>query len=742
MLSSCFGFRKSRAEDREPLLPQYRDDTVMQRELHQKLHTYQMLRALTKGYMPSNEQVIVNLRTLLASDFLRPESGEELSDSGRALVYFLNEWIKQFIELLQHKNSEDQIQDFIWYLSKSRVSIDMEDIANRATKAKSKANTAAAYKSLQTVGSLLLTNSDFRIFLSDLSTIGREVFRDTAFTLSEVSQEAGKRLEPPKDEQEALKKPGADGDTAPSSDDLGHEVAEVSQVVAEGAQKIAKEAENSFVDKVTGDEKDTLLFRLKQAVTKLRHRRDYSDSVSTLSLLLKRYALVYSHVVQDTVQTVEQDVDVNTETDRAVRNFWTFVKSFGDRKEWEQLESRFKEVMQHGSTDPQFDELVRQTGNAVQDMVSDPGFFDHAEQRFQDLRAQSKKLATGSSLREDIDGLLAQMQSVLQSVLRDQDISKLIRTSTHIAKILSPANQYTNTELVTDSINVFVPMLVQAIQYVPIPRLEVSTPDIDLLLENLILEPGTTVNHTSFLPYRLRIETRNDIEIRKARFRTTSAVQSLIAIKIDGMSIRADEIGYWLRAHPGLLRLADEGIASFALDERGIDIHIDVEVGKDRLEKILTLRSVRVKIHKLNYKLRKSKFAFCAWLFKPLLRPIIRKALEVQMATAIADLLHAANRELLYARERLRATRIADPDDLWTFLKAVAARLVPEPDPDLYTRVGIAQPGQGVFRGVYAPGSVIKLWNDEAARAPDRIRENERDGWRNDIFDVHVANLT
>lgn len=129
-------------QDREPLLPQYNDDTVLQRELHQKLHTYQMLRALTQGFMPSNEQAIINLRTLLASDVLNPEN-DDLSDSGRALVHYTKAWLKQFIELLQHKNSDDQIQDFVWYLSKSRVSIDMEDIANRTAKAQKKAKTAA-----------------------------------------------------------------------------------------------------------------------------------------------------------------------------------------------------------------------------------------------------------------------------------------------------------------------------------------------------------------------------------------------------------------------------------------------------------------------------------------------------------------------------------------------------------------------------------------------------------------------
>lgn len=510
-------------------------------------------------------------------------------------------------------------------------------------------------------------------------------------------------------------------------------------MVAEGAAEVAQEAEHSFVDKITGDEKSTLLYRLKQAVSKLRQRQDYSDSVSVLAKMLQRYAYVYSHVLEDTAATAENDVETNREMDKALNNFWSLIKSFGDAAEWNELERRLKQVVEHGKSDPQFDDLVRQAGNALQEMLTDPEFFEHAEQRFQNLRRQSQQLASESSLREDVDGLLAKLQSTIQSVLRDTDVAKLTQTSKNLAKILSPAHQYTNTDLVTDAIHVFVPKLVEAIQYIPIPRLEVSTPEIDLLLENLIIEPGVTVNNTSFLPYRLRVETRNDLEIRKARNKTTSSLESLVTIKVDGMSIRAEEVGYWFRAHSGLLQIADEGIASFELDEKGIDVEIDIEVAKERLESILSLKAVRVHVHKLDYELRKSKFSLAAFLFKPAILPIVRSAIESQMSTAIADMIHSANRELLYARERLRATRIADPDDMWTFIKAVSARLVPEEDPDLYTRIGISEPGEGVFKGRYAPGSIVKVWNEEAAQAKQRIRENEAGEWRNEIFDVLVS---
>src|SRR6187402_3405917 len=109
-LASCCGYGRKLGDDTEPLLPRYEDDTARQRALHQKLHSYQMVRALSKGYMPSNEQTLINLRTLLASDILNPNN-TELSDSGRILIRNCRGWLKLFIELLRNKNNEDQIQD-------------------------------------------------------------------------------------------------------------------------------------------------------------------------------------------------------------------------------------------------------------------------------------------------------------------------------------------------------------------------------------------------------------------------------------------------------------------------------------------------------------------------------------------------------------------------------------------------------------------------------------------------------
>ena len=182
-------------------------------------------------------------------------------------------------------------------------------------------------------------------------------FKDAAFSLSNVAEEAGKQIEPSEQEQDKLRKPGADSGPPPSGQDLGNEIVDVTKVVAVGAAQVAQDTEQSVEEKLTGDEGQVMMNRLKQAVMKLRQRPDYNDSVSTLSTLIKRYAIAYSRSVEETANALEDDVHENAEMDKAGRNFWALVSSFGDREAWKKLEDSFRQVMSHNQRDPEFENL-------------------------------------------------------------------------------------------------------------------------------------------------------------------------------------------------------------------------------------------------------------------------------------------------------------------------------------------------------------------------------------------------
>lgn len=602
-----------------------------------------------------------------------------------------------------------------------------------------------AYDSFRTVGSLLLTNADFRLFIDDIATVGRQVFADTASALADTSKKVADEVQPSEEEQQALTGAGADAGRELSGEQVKEELGHIADVVGKGVVHTGEDAVDSAREHLSGRERDTLLYRLKKTVQNLRERTDYTDSVSTIVQLVQRYAAFYASAAEDTADAAEEDLQINDDLKQAVDQFWGLLRSFGNAEEWDKLQQKFHDLLRHANTDPEFERLMGEAGNSLQDMLIDPEFFDHAPEKLDELQQKSERVGPGARLRQDLDDFLAQTRIALRSVPEDPAVYKLINATKKIYDNASSAYNDHKTDLPADMVNVMLPILLRSIQYIPIPRLEVSAPELDLLIENLVLEPGRTVNFSSFLPYRLHLATRNDIEVvKKHSKRTETAIKTAFTITINGLNISAEDFGYWLKAHTGLLfYFKDEGVASFYLDRRGIDITLDIEVGRNRLEQIFTLRGVRVRIHKLDYKVSKSKWRFLLWLTKPFLKHLVRRTLEKKIAEEIVDAAFALNRELVFARERLRATRIANPQDLATFIRAVLARLKPA-DSDIEARLAIDPPKKGVFKGIYAPGSIVKTWHEEATRAQEAIEDGDPTHglgytWRNEIFDVAAS---
>lgn len=602
---------------------------------------------------------------------------------------------------------------------------------------------------MRTVGGLLLTNSDFRLFLDDVATVGRQVFADTTYTLSEAAHEVAEAAEPSPDELKKLDGAGADDGKHPSKDELREEVTQIAATTEAGLIHAGQTAKESVQENLSGPQRDALLNRLKQAVLKLRNRNDYSDSVSTLTKLVQRYGMIYANAAEDTANAVSEDIDVNKDLKNAVDSFWTLVRSFGNGEEWKELEDRFHKVMRHANKDPEFESLLGDIGKSLQEMLTDPAFFDSAPERLDKLKEQSKNVGSESSLRDDIEAFLQQVRRTLKSIPEDPSVAKLNAAAKKIVRDITDVYNNQTSTLVADAAHIFLPLLIRSIQYIPIPRLEISAPEMDLLVENLVLEPGRTVNQSSFFPYKLLVTSKTSMELAKVHSKQAKTdIKTIVTVNLQGLNISAAEFGYWVRAHSGFLfRFGDEGIGSFYLDERGIDVAVDLEVGRDRLSHLVTLRGVRVHIHKLEYKIKRSRFRFLLWLVKPLLKQLIRRTLERKIAESVVSLVVTINRELVFARERLRAVNIANPQDYATFIRAILARPKAYANPEVYTRVGAYPPKDGVFKDIYAPGSIVKVWRDEAERAHDAIEEGEEGGptdglhlsWRNSIFDVNVT---
>ncbi|KAJ2981904.1 hypothetical protein NQ176_g1745 [Zarea fungicola] len=517
---SCFG-TDGDEDEREPLLPKYNDDTGRQARLHEKLHTYQMLRAISKGYMPTTDQTIVQLRTLLSSQVINPSETTGLSPSGRALVRTTREWLELFIELLNQKNSKNQIQDFIWYLSSTRVHVDANGAGSAISKGRAHAKASAIVEGLRTIFSLALANNDFRVLVADIGTISKQILRDGAFAVSEVSQEAGKQLDPVANgsgDLATLKATDKKAETKLPKEELKKEVRQVKDNVQGEVSQVSEELYTSFRDHMSEEAQQVLISRLKAAVSSLRQKKDYSEAVSQVAHLLQRCVVIYLSAAGEAADQVEDNVSLNQDAKEAATNFWGFISSFGDEERWDRVSTAFREFIDKNHENKEnAEQLAQELITMLQKMLSDPEFLNNFGEKKDEMKGKIKELTNDSALVDDISRIVDTTQSALHSALGDPALQKLTSASLRLAEIGFPGNQAGNPDLFTDFSNVFLPLMLQAVQHIPIPRLEVATPTVDLLLENLILQPGKTIHHSSFLPYNLHLTTKNDLNVTKVR---------------------------------------------------------------------------------------------------------------------------------------------------------------------------------------------------------------------------------
>lgn len=129
-------------------------------DVNRKLQLYGIASAFQAGKVPSNDQIDVALNSFLESKALSSPS-TKLSDEGKVLVKDTRNVIEAAKNLLLSKNEGNLLQDFIYQTTQWDPKT--VNVPNAPTsKDAAKRDGDEALQGLRTLGTLLITNGQFR----------------------------------------------------------------------------------------------------------------------------------------------------------------------------------------------------------------------------------------------------------------------------------------------------------------------------------------------------------------------------------------------------------------------------------------------------------------------------------------------------------------------------------------------------------------------------------------------------
>ena len=280
------------------------------------------------------------------------------------------------------------------------------------------------------------------------------------------------------------------------------------------------------------------------------------------------------------------------------------------------------------------------------------------------------------TLKVDARGALDEVHAIISGLTEDRamsraalamrqlagDVANFGVTGTAVATDMSTRkwSQF-KQELWNDVLNWLLPHTLRVISAIPLPRVELKSDALDLVVDRL------TLSSPSFIPDHIHITNYSDILLSASdatsdgSYQFASSTRSKIAI--DGLRISAQDIAYYVNAKgPVSTGWLDNGLLTIDVGQQatgggGIKVEVELEFASRKLghnddANLFEVLEVKVDVPGLKFILNDTRhWIFNKVILQPLAGPIIRKLLSFVLSAQIRNCLDTLNRSLVRIRD-------------------------------------------------------------------------------------------
>ncbi|KAE8229396.1 hypothetical protein CF326_g5632 [Tilletia indica] len=433
----------------------------------------------------------------------------------------------------------------------------------------------------------------------------------------------------------------------------------------------ANAASEYFKEKFPQERRDQFIFRLKKIVVELQRHRDYQDAMEYFLVAAEQYQ---GHAADLHSQVENSATGVRSEGNvaKAEQAFRTLIERFANGRPTQPILDAVDQLYTDAKNDPELKGWFSQLDSYVRKCLQEPGFImkDEANTQAIQLRDSGKKFFVAADGRDTgkyvphKDELFKQIEIFFKGMAEDPLNIKFGEAWKRLVFDLfldAEGKPSWKPHLWADIRDPILPQLLQHVGWVPIPRIEYSDKQVDLVIENL------TVQAQNLLPNILEVDAHNYFKV--SAYKQLGDVNKH-AIKLTLSQIQCDmrDVHFFINKKAGFPRIKDQGTADVTMSGNGLSVTIHLEAGsspstraKHESHPVFTVKNVKAKVDKLNFAIRGSNHDLLIKLLRPLATGLIKKQIQKAAEQGIRDGLEKAELQLRDLRDSLESAK-ANPD--------------------------------------------------------------------------------
>jgi len=759
-------------------------------DVNRKLQIYGIISAFQQGKIPSNDQVDVALNSFLESKALKTPSNK-LSEEGRQLVQDTKNVVEEAKKLLLSKNQGNLLQDFIWQTSR----YDYKSIQGPNApvgKDDAKRDGDEALRGVKTLGSLLITNGQFRKLLQDFTTLLRDMSGDAASNAANKvrpSEDALANMDRPADDNVWHEKPDLSKDKLrkqaqqmyggkPKEDAKHAANAAANAQKTHGDSRAAEQAARDVVDekknqntdeetrreaeerkekakqkkeeyrhkakeyfnkKMPEERKDQVIFRLKKMILECQQHPDYSEAVQTILRLAENYGRHGRVLGQGGADTAKQ---TRTGFAQAEDDLRTLIERFANGTSTSDLWSSINQIYKDAEKDEELRNWFKSLNRYIHRCLLEQGYIldEDSSHQWDRLYDQGKYLLR-DKYRVHTNRVLNEIKFVGEQFDKDprnkafgDAVTKLFL---HLGNDANGKPTF-KPHLLKDLSEVIIPAVFENVAYIPVPRIEYSDPQFDAIIENLILESD------NFAPNIFEIASDN--YFRWGRKKIANKHKNTIEVKVAGVQMDLRDVSYHIKRKQGFPSITDTGVVDLILPGEGFSFKVKMSsADKSDRQNFFKVEKVDVDFKGINLKVTQSKHKLLFKLFKPIalkaMRPALHKAIEKAIKDQCNELdifLYQVKQEADKAQEEFKNNPEQAPNMYKRYADAFQKRMrqgkkkAEDVAQDKKVNVAMTQE-DSIFPNIHLPGGI----SSKATEYKELAKKGDK--WESPVFSIGSA---
>ncbi|KAG1401413.1 hypothetical protein G6F60_006399 [Rhizopus arrhizus] len=376
-----------------------------------------------------------------------------------------------------------------------------------------------------------------------------------------------------------------------------------------------KDAHQTVQEHVPKEKRDELLHRLQRVLGQIQQHPDYQRAIETLIRLVKSWSNRLS----------QKTDDMSDRSDDAVskREFKSLVEAWAQGQSIDPLLNSLQQVMRDARNDPELHDYYGTVMDYVKRMVREPEYASRDESLEEGRRLMDRgQQVLHGNYDDHLNHLSSQSRHYWRLMAEDpvaRDISDRVGAIHRDLWMDSEGNPTFKPHLLNDMKMTLLPALMDEIRYIPIPRIEYSDKQYDVVVENLV------ISGDSLLPnvFDTKIESFNSFSLKTDEASKPSS-QSLL-VRMSEIQADMDDVVFWYNKKTGFPKLQDRGVASMAVGRRGITLVLRLRSVANDPTKTFKVDYCKCTVDKLKIKVNDSRHNMLYKTIAPLMMGTIRK---------------------------------------------------------------------------------------------------------------------